>query len=158
MSGQRNPMSQATFDKLTKQLEHLKKVDRPEVISEIATSRAQEGDLNENIGYQAAKDKQARIESKIGIIEDKLARAEIITESASESNHIIFGATVEVRDLGTDEKMKYTLVGPDGINLAEKKISSKSPIGKGLMGKKKGDKVEIETPKGILKLEVLEFY
>lgn len=151
-------MTQATYNKLTKQLKKLKKVDRPDIISEIEHARTQVGDLNENVEFQAAKNKQAQIELKINVIEDKLARAEIITKPATESDHIIFGATVAIRDLDSQKEKKYTLVAPDGINLAENKISFKSPIGKGLMGKKVGDEVKINTPKGILKLKVLKFY
>jgi transcription elongation factor GreA len=157
MSGQRFPMSQATFHKLTKQLEKLKKVDRPAIISELAQARTQ-GDLIENAEYHAAKERQAQIEANITSIEDKLAGAEIITKSAAESDHIIFGATVTVRDRNTNNKREYTLVGPDGVNLKENKISVKSPIGKGLMSKKAGDLVKIETPRGILELEVLSFH
>ena len=125
--------------------------------TEIAHARTQ-GDLNENAEYHAAKERQDQIEVNIIEIENKIAHAEIITASASDSNHIIFGATVLVRDLNTDKEMEYTLVGPAGIDIGNNKISSKSPIGKGLMGKKVGDKIEIQTPKGILNLQVLKFY
>ena len=157
MPGQSIPMSQTTYKKLTKQLEKLKKVDRQDIIAEIAHARTQ-GDLNENAEYHAAKEKQGQIEKKISDIEDKLARAEIITQSASESNHIIFGATVLARDLDTKKELEYTLVDSDGVDIKQNKISSKSPIGKGLMGKKAGDMIEVKTPKGIIKLEVLKFY
>jgi len=127
------------------------------IIEEIAEARAQ-GDLAENAEYHAAKEKQAHIEDRISTIEDKLARAEIIEMNASEHPHIIFGATVEAKDLETGKLIKYTLVGPDGIDVMENKISVKSPIGKGLMGKKEGDQVSIQTPKKQIQLEILKFY
>ena len=156
MNGQRVPMSQDTYNKLKVQLDQIKKVERPAIIEEISQARSQ-GDLAENAEYHAAKEKQAQIEGNIQIIEDKLARAEIITKSASDSDHIIFGATVSVKNLKTQKEINYTLVGPDGLNLMENKISAHSPIGKGLMSKKIGDVVEIQTPKGLVQLEILNF-
>jgi transcription elongation factor GreA len=157
MAGQSIPMSQTTFTKLSKKLDKLKKVDRPAIIAEIAQARTQ-GDLNENAEYHAAKERQGQIEASIQMTEEKLARAEVITRSASQSKHIIFGATVVVKNLETQEEMQYTLVGPDGVHIDENKISHKSPIGKGLMGKKAGDVAEIKTPNGMLKLQVVKFF
>ena len=157
MSGQRVPMSQATYDKLTKELETLKKVDRPAIIEEIAAARSQ-GDLAENAEYHAAKERQGQIEANISIMEDRLARSEIITQSASDSDHIIFGAVVKVKDAESGKETEYTLVGPAGVDVARNHISSKSPIGRGLMGKKAGDVIDIKTPKGTVKLEVLDFH
>ncbi len=156
MTGQRTPMSQATYDKLSKQLENMKKVDRPRIIQEIADARSQ-GDLAENAEYHAAKERQGQIEDSIAQTEDKLARAEIITVSAADADHIIFGATVKVLNLDTQKEVTYTLIGPDGVNLLENKISSKSPIGKTLMGKKVDDEVSVVTPKGTLNFKILSF-
>lgn len=157
MSGDRIPMSKETFKKLEDQLRALKITDRPAIIKEIAEARAQ-GDLSENAEYHAAKEKQGEIESQIGILEDKLARAEIITVTAADAGHIIFGTTVKVRNLNTEKDMTYTLVSPDGTDLLEGKISASSPIGKGLMGKKKGDQVEVQTPNGKIGFEILDFH
>ncbi len=156
MSNGNIPMSQETYDKLKAQLDDYKKVHRPNIIAEIAEARAQ-GDLSENAEYHAAKEKQGEIEAQIAILEDKLARAEIITVSAADSDHIIFGATVQVLNLQSKKKQTYTLVSPDGVDILEGKISAQSPIGKGLLGKRPGDKVDINTPKGKLELEVLSF-
>lgn len=153
---QRIPMSQTAYEKLQAELENLKKVERPQVIQEIAAARAQ-GDLSENAEYHAAKEKQGHVEDKIGELEDKIARAEIMTASAADSDRIIFGAVVEVKDLESGKKREYTLVGSDEVDVANGKISSSSPIGKGLMGKKVGDVVEVQIPKGLLKLEVTSF-
>ena len=157
MSGDRIPMSKETVKKLEDQLHSLKIEDRPAIIAEIAEARAQ-GDLSENAEYHAAKEKQGEIETQIAILEDKIARAEIITASAAEAGHIIFGTTVKVRNLKTDKDMTYTLVSPDGADLLEGKISASSPIGKGLMGKQKGDQVEVKTPNGTIEFEILDYH
>ena len=150
------PMSQQAYDKLVTELDHLKKVDRPHIISEISVARAQ-GDLSENAEYHAAKEKQGHIEDKIQALEDKIARAEIFTADASESGHVIFGAVVSVKNLNTNKVMEYTLVGSDEVDVTSGKISSASPIGKGLMGRKVGDVIEVQIPKGAVKLEILKY-
>jgi transcription elongation factor GreA len=150
------PMSQAAYDKLLQDQDKLKKVDRPWIIAEIATARAQ-GDLSENAEYHAAKEKQGMIEDKIQELEDRIARAEIMTIDPSTSPHIIFGATVSVKNLGTSKTLEYTLVGSEEVDVMAGKISSASPIGQALMSKKKGDVVEVNIPKGLLKLEILDY-
>ena len=150
------PMSQTAYDKLLVELDNLKKVDRPHIISEIAVARAQ-GDLSENAEYHAAKEKQGHIEDKIQMLEDRIARAEIFTVDASESKHIIFGAVVSVKNLTTNKVLEYTLVGSEEVDLMQGKISSASPIGQSLMGRKQGDVVEVQIPKGTLKLEILNY-
>lgn len=157
MIGQRVPMSRATFEKLAKQLEHLKMVERPTIIKEIAETRAN-GDLSENAEYHAAREKQGHIEAQISIIQDKMARAEIIEVDVSSSDKIVFGATVTAKNLTSGKSVVYTLVGPEGVNLQEGKISSKSPIGQALMGKKVGEVTKVSTPKGEIELEVIEFH
>lgn len=157
MSNNSIPMSQQAYDKLLLELDHLKKVDRPHIISEIAVARAQ-GDLSENAEYHAAKEKQGHIEDKIQTLEDKIARAEIFTADASESDHVIFGAVVSVKNLNTHKVQEYTLVGSDEVDVIAGKISSASPIGKGLMGRKVGDVIEVQIPKGTLKLEILKYH
>ena len=156
MSDGRIPMTQLAFDKLTAELDSMKKNDRPAIISEIAIARAQ-GDLSENAEYHAAKEKQGVIEDKIKEIEDKLARAEIMTISASDIDHIIFGAIVSVKNLKTNKVLEYTLVSSDEVDVPNGKISSASPIGKSLLGKKPGDVVEVNIPKGLLQLEILNY-
>jgi transcription elongation factor GreA len=150
------PMSRAAYDKLHVDLEYLKKNERPAIIEEIAVARAQ-GDLSENAEYHAAKEKQGMIEDKISEIESKIARAEIMTADPSNSPHIIFGAVVTVKNLTTGKSMEYTLVGSDEVDPLLGKISSASPVGQSLIGKKKGDVVEAKLPKGPLKLEILDY-
>jgi transcription elongation factor GreA len=157
MVNSRIPMSQQAYDRLAQELDTLKKVDRPEIIEEIATARAQ-GDLSENAEYHAAKEKQGQLESKINELEDKINRAEIFIPSAGNSDHIVFGAVVSVKNLETKKVQEYTLVGPEDVDVISGKISSVSPIGKGLMGKKPGDVVEVQIPKGTLKLEILDYH
>ena len=156
MTEQRIPISQQALDRLAGELDHLKKVERPAIIEEISVARAQ-GDLSENAEYHAAKEKQAHLEDKIRELEDKIHRAEIFTGSAADSDHIIFGAVVSVKNLTTNKVLEYTLVGPEDVDVASGKISSASPIGKSLMGKKPGDVVEAQIPKGTIKLEILDY-
>jgi transcription elongation factor GreA len=150
------PMTQTAYDKVAEDLDHLKKHERPAIIAEIAEARAQ-GDLSENAEYHAAKEKQGHIEDRIQELEDKLARAEIVTASAADADHIIFGAQVEVKNLANSKIISYILVGSDEVDPLTGKISSASPIGKGVLGKKIGDVVEVDIPKGKLRLEILKF-
>jgi transcription elongation factor GreA len=149
-------MTQQALDRLTLELDTLKKVERPNIIAEISAARSQ-GDLSENAEYHAAKEKQGQLEDKIRELEDKIHRAEIVTTSPSDSDHIIFGAVVSVKNLDSNKVLEYTLVGSEDVDVASGKISSASPIGKSLIGRKPGDVVEVQIPKGTLKLEILNY-
>ena len=149
-------MTQQAYDRLAQELDVLKKVERPDIISEIATARAQ-GDLSENAEYHAAKEKQGHLEAKIAELEDKINRAEIVGTGAGNADHIVFGAIVSVKNLGNDKVQEYTLVGPEDVDVVTGRISSVSPIGKSLLGKKPGDVVEVQIPKGTLRLEILNY-
>jgi transcription elongation factor GreA len=150
------PCTQATYDSLVNDLKRLKSVERPTIIEAIADARAQ-GDLKENAEYHAAKDRQGEIEERIRYLEDRIARSEIITADSSTAKHIIFGATVSVKNLDSGVQTDYTLVSSDAVDVMVGKISCNSPIGKSLIGKNRGDKVEIETPRGITRLEILDY-
>jgi transcription elongation factor GreA len=150
------PFTKETYNVLAEELDNLKKVERPRILQEIADARAQ-GDLSENFEYHAAKDQQGKIESRIQFLEDRIARAVIIEHDTASANRILFGATVKVRDLTLGKEYEYTLVSPDGSDPMNGKISSVSPIGKALMGKARGDKVEVQTPKKVIKLEILDY-
>jgi transcription elongation factor GreA len=150
------PFTKDTYEILKQELETLKRVERPRILQEIADARAQ-GDLSENFEYHAAKDQQGKIESRIQFLEDRIARAQIIEHDTKAANRVLFGATVKVKDLSLGKEYEYTLVSPEGSDPANGKISSVSPIGKALMGKAKGDKVEVQTPKKLLKLEILDY-
>ncbi|MDR2581677.1 MAG: transcription elongation factor GreA [Fibromonadaceae bacterium] len=150
------PFTKETYDLLVQELDTLKKVERPRILQEIADARAQ-GDLSENFEYHAAKDQQGKIESRIQFLEDRVARAVILSLDTTSADRILFGATVKVKDLSSSKESEYTLVSPEGSDPANGKISSVSPIGKALLGKTKGDKVEVQTPKKIIKLEILDY-
>ncbi len=154
---ERRPMTREGFEALRKELEHLKKVIRPQVIAEI--SRAREfGDLSENAEYHAAKEKQGFIESKIRQIEDKLARAQVIDTTNLQSDRVVFGATVVVIDEETNEEKSFRLVGEDEGNTQEGKISIMSPLARALLGKEVGDVVQVNAPKGIMRYEIVDIY
>jgi transcription elongation factor GreA len=149
------PLTKETYDLLVQELEVLKSTERPRILQEIADARAQ-GDLSENFEYHSAKDQQGKIESRIQFLEDRVARAVIIEHDTAAATRILFGATVKVKD--SDGKVfEYMLVSPEGSDPVNGKISSVSPIGKALIGKTRGEKVEVQTPKKIIKLEILDY-
>jgi transcription elongation factor GreA len=150
------PVTKETYEQLAKELENLKKVERPRILQEIADARAQ-GDLSENFEYHSAKDQQGKIESRIQFLEDRVARAVVIEHDTASAERILFGATVKVKDLTLGKEYEYKLVSPEGSDPANGKISSVSPIGKALIGKTRGDKVDVRTPKKMIKFEILDY-
>ena len=156
MSNGNLPITREGHEKLVADLHLLKTVERPSVILAIQEARAQ-GDLSENAEYDAAKEKQGKIEDKIAEIEDKIARAHIIEIDASTSQTIIFGATVTVKDESTGKELDYQLVGPDDVDVLRNRISINSPIGKALVGKRRGDTVQVTTPRGPKNLTIQSY-
>jgi transcription elongation factor GreA len=150
------PVTQEDFDKMVKELDNLKKVERPRIIAEITETREQ-GDLSENFGYHAARSQQGEIEARIGFLEDRISRATVMNHDTANAATVLFGATVKVLNSKLKKEFSYTLVSPDGVDAANGKISSQSPIGKALMGKAKGDKVQVQTPRGLMELEILDY-
>jgi transcription elongation factor GreA len=150
------PVTRETHEHLSRELENLKKVERPRILQEIAEARAQ-GDLSENFEYHSAKDQQGKIESRIQFLEDRVARAVIIEHDTASAERILFGATVKLKDLTLGKEYEYMLVSPEGSDPANGKISSVSPIGKALIGKTRGDKVDVQTPKKVVKYEILDY-
>jgi transcription elongation factor GreA len=150
------PVIKETYELLAKELENLKKVERPRILQEIAEARAQ-GDLSENFEYHSAKDQQGKIESRIQFLEDRVARAVVIEHDTASAERILFGATVKVKDLAFGKEYEYKLVSPEGSDPINGKISSVSPIGKALIGKTRGDKVDVQTPKKVIKFEILDY-
>ena len=140
--------------KLVEELKRLRTVDRPMVVSEISRAR-DHGDLSENAEYHAAKERQVHIERKIGELEFKLSRARVVEETA-DTGHAYLMSYVVVRDLKSGEQIKYQLVAAEEADFDLDKISIKSPVGAGLLGKAKGDKVKITVPAGELNYEVLD--
>ena len=148
--------TQEAYDKLVKDLENLKNVERPRVLQELVDARAQ-GDLSENAEYHAAKERLAAIDNiEMPQLQDQLARAQVIAFDAN-SDTIKFGATITANNLKTKREIVYQLVSPEEADALNGKISFKSPIGAALMGKKRGDTVEVVTPKGKNQFEIIDF-
>ena len=153
---EKEPITIEGLKKLKKELENLKNIDRPKIVEAIAEARSH-GDLKENAEYHAAKEHQSQIEGRIVAINDIIARANIIDVTKIENEgKVIFGSTVNVKDLETDKKIKYKIVGQDEANISKNLIFFKSPIAKGLIGKKKGDMISISTPSGDRNFEIIE--
>ena len=155
MSTERVPMTMEGYLKLEAELQRLKSEERPRIIAAISEARAH-GDLSENAEYHAAKEQQGLNEAKVAEIEDKLGRAEVIDPAQQSGSTVKFGATVSLEDEDTGDKVKYKIVGEMESNVREGKISIGSPIARALIGKSKGDSVEVTTPKGTRSYEVLK--
>lgn len=149
------PMTAAGFKSLEDELNHLKNVDRHEIIKAIAEARAH-GDLSENAEYHAAKERQSFIEGRVMELEDQIGRAEVIDISKLSGSSIKFGATVTLVDEDTDEKRKYQIVGDVESDARKGRISLSSPIARALIGKSKGDSVEVAAPGGARSYEILK--
>lgn len=142
------------FHKMHEEFEQLKK-DSIQISKEIETARLQ-GDLSENAEYDAAKEAQAQNAARRIDLEDKLARVKIIEDQDIPNDKIYIGAIVTLKDLETDEKMKYMMVSPEESSFEDNKVSVLSPIGKALLGHEKGEELDIEIPAGALKYKVLK--
>ena len=151
---ERFPITKSGYEKMEEELKDLKGVQRPYIIGEIAEARAH-GDLKENAEYKAAKEKQSHIEGRIQDLEAWISLAEIIDISALSGNQAKFGATVTVEDLETETKKTYKLVGLYEANLDKGLIAYTSPLARAIIGKSKGDVVEVTTPKGIVEYEII---
>ena len=152
----KEPITVSGLQKLKEELIFLKEKKRPEIVAAIAEARSH-GDLKENAEYHAAKEQQSHSEGRIQEIEDLIARANVIdVTNMSNDGKVIFGSTVYLQNLDTNEKIEYKLVGKDEADLKNKLIFFQSPIGKGLIGKNKNDLVEITTPSGIKNFEIID--
>ena len=153
---EKEPITIKGLEKLKRELEELKNIKRPKIIAAIAEARGH-GDLKENAEYHAAKEEQAKIESRIIEINDLIARANVIDVTKLEKkDNVIFGATVELINLDNKEKKTYKIVGKDEADLAKNFIYYKSPIGKALIGKNKKDLISVTTPSGEKNFEIKE--
>lgn len=148
-------MTRVGYDKLKADLEHLTSVEMPKILERLATARA-EGDLSENAEYHGARESQGLMQARIDVLRDKLSRAILVDTSQLPKDQVSFGATVKVKDLKFDDEEEFTLVGAGEEDYDTGKILVTSPLAQGLVGKKVGDRVEIEVPQGILKFEILE--
>jgi len=147
-------ITKSGFDKLKAEINHLKNIERPNIIQAVATAR-EHGDLKENAEYHTAKDKQGMIEATIANLEDKLARAEIIDIQSFVGNIVRFGATIELENIESGKKYLYQIVSEYEANIDNGLISNTSPVARALMGRQVGDQVEIATPGGIIDYEIL---
>ena len=152
----KEPITFLGLEKIKKELENLKNIKRPKIIEAIAEARGH-GDLKENAEYHAAKEEQAKIESRIIEINDLIARANVIDVTKLEKeDKIIFGSTAVLVDLKNNEKKTYKIVGKDEADIKKNYIYFRSPIGKALIGKKTKDLVTVVTPSGEKNFEVTE--
>lgn len=150
-------MTQEGYDKLKAELDYLKTTERANASRDIAEAR-EKGDLSENAEYHAAKDAQGLLEAKINELEKAMSNARVIDESQLDTSRVTVLSNVRVKNLKVNKEVTYRLVSEAETNLKEKKISVNSPIGQGLLGKVVGEKAEIQTPGGIIELEVLEIF
>ncbi len=144
---QKIPMTSEGLVNLEDELRHLKNTARPEVIRAIALAR-EHGDLSENAEYHAARDRQSFIEGRVGELEDKIARAEVIDVSKLSGKTVKFGAKVSLIDEDTEEKLIYQIVGQDEADVKQGRLAITSPLARALIGKSVGESVEVNTPKG----------
>jgi transcription elongation factor GreA len=152
---ERIPMTAAGYKALEEEIDQLKTVERHAIIKLISEARAH-GDLSENAEYHAAKERQAYIESRVIVLEDQLGRAEVIDVSKLSGTAVTFGATVTMADEDTNEKRTYQIVGDFEADAKKGRISISSPIARALIGKGKGDTVEVAAPGGARSYEILK--
>ena len=155
MSMEKIPFTRDGVNKIRVELARLEKEDRPENIRAIEEARAH-GDLSENAEYHAAKERQSFLDGKINELKDVLGRAEVIDTNDEPSDSVVFGRTVVLYNIQTDEEVIYKMVGPYESSPEDGMISVSSPLGQALIGRKKGDEVQARTPGGILEFEILE--
>ena len=149
----RVPMTAEGYQRLEAELKQLKTIERPEVIKAIAEAR-QHGDLSENAEYHAARERQSFIEGRLMELEDKISRAEVIDISKLSGSVVRFGATVTLVDEDTEDKSTYQIVGADEGDIAKGLLSISAPLARALIGKTKGDSVEVNTPGGSKAYEI----
>mgnify|MGYP001238833256 FL=1 len=147
------PMTSEGFKKLKLELEDLKNTQRPMVIKAIAEAR-EHGDLSENAEYHAAREKQSFIEGKIGDLESKISRAQVIDTTSLNNSRVTFGTTIKLLDLETNSNHVYTIVGVDEADIEKQLISVNAPLSKAMINKEVGDVVEVSTPNGLKEYQV----
>ena len=147
------PISVQGYKRLEAELDRLKK-ERPQIIQAIKEAR-EEGDLRENAGYDAARERQGMAEARIKYIEARMALYQVIDLDKLSGDKVIFGATVEVEDVDTEERKVYTIVGPDEADPSRGSISFQSPVAQALLGKEEGDELTIDIPRGKVTYEIV---
>ena len=152
---QLTPMTVSGHQKLQEELDHLKKVERHAIIAAISEARAH-GDLKENAEYHAAKEKQSFIEGRIRDLESKLSSCQVIDiTKINNEGKVIFGSTVTIINVDTDEEVTYQIVGEDEADIKHHKISVTSPVARAMVGKMQGDEFTVQSPKGETSYEIL---
>ena len=151
----RHPITPEGLKKLQEELKKRKSEDRPKVIEAIAVARGH-GDISENAEYDAAKEQQAFLEKRIRDIENTIANANVVDPSNMSTDRVVFGLQVTVQDLDSGEESSYQIVGVDEADIAAQRISVSSPVARALIGKRVGDVVQVQIPRGLRELEVLE--
>ena len=154
---ERIPMTRTGYDKLEEELKKLKTRDRAQIVKEIEIARAH-GDISENAEFHAAKEKQSHIEGRILVVEDKLARAQVIDPSGQSLDTVRFGHTVDLIDAESDEEVSYTILGEEEADVATGSISITSPVARALLGKGEGDSVTVRIPKGTREFEIVKIH
>jgi transcription elongation factor GreA len=155
MNMEKFPMTAEGYSAIENELKHLKTVERKRIIQSIASAR-EHGDLSENAEYHAAKEEQAFNETKIGELEDRLSKADVIDISGLSGKDVKFGARVSIVDEDTEDQIYYQIVGEHEADLSNGKISITSPVARALIGKSVGDSVEVSTPNGSRYFEIVE--
>src|SRR5436305_5730515 len=155
MPDERIPMTREGYDKLRGDLDRLQNAEMIEVTKRVAAARDL-GDLSENAEYHAAREDQGLLQARVNEISDRLARAEIIDPASLPKDSVVFGSRVKVMDLDVDEEETFELVGPGQENPEKGRILTNSPIGQGLIGRKKGEEVEIQVPRGTIRFKILD--
>ena len=148
-------MTRRGYELLHQELRCLKTRERPRVVEAIKVAREM-GDLSENAEYDAAKEKQGQLESRIHLLEDKLARAQVVEVNSQDPDRVLFGTTVVLEDLDSGDEVTYTLVGEDEADIGQALLSVKSPVGRALIGKRVDDEVTVNVPSGTKQYEVRE--
>jgi len=148
-------MTPRGYEMLEEELKRLRSQERPRIVREIEAARAH-GDLSENAEYHAAKERQGQIEARLRQLEDRLARAQVIDPKEQSGDRVIFGATVVLVDVDSEERITYTIVGEDEADVGQGMISVTSPVARAIMGREEGSSVQVRVPKGTRELEILE--
>jgi transcription elongation factor GreA len=151
----RIPMTREGYDKLKAELDRMQNVEMIEVARRIAAAR-ELGDLSENAEYHAAREDQGMLQARINALRDKLSRAQFVDRNNLNTDTVVFGTRVRVKDLDLGDEESFDLVGPGDEDYDKNRILTTSPVGQGLLGKKKGDIAEIQVPMGKLRFEVLD--
>lgn len=152
---QKIPMTKEGYMKLQEELDHLKKVERPQALQALNEAAAL-GDITDNADYRVAKERRDYIENKIKELDDKLARAQIIDPKEINTDKVVFGCTVLLGELETEKQVRYKIVGADEADIKNGRISINSPVAKALIGRSVGDIVTVHVPSGKKEFEILE--